>query len=89
MKNLNKFCIQCFAGKLVWQENWFCRETGVPGKLVWQGNWFGRETGLAGKLVLQGNWFFVTLTNIFAIILMVKQITYNGKISDITILRFF
>ena len=74
------------AGKLVWQGNWFGRETGLAGKLVWQGNWFGRETGLAGKLVWQGNWFLVTLAKTFIIILAVKQITYNAKVSDITIL---
>ena len=55
--------------------NWFCRS---------QGNWFGRETGLAGKLVWQGNLFLVTLAKIFIIILVVKQITYNAKVSDIT-----
>ena len=64
----------------------FRRETGSAGKLVSQGNWCRRETGVAGKLVAQGNWFFVTLANIFVIILMMKQITYNGKVSDITIL---
>ena len=78
-----------FAGKLVSQENWFRRETGFAGKLVSQGNWFCRETGFAGKLVLQGNWFLVTLAKIFIIILVVKQITYNAKVSDITILYFF
>ena len=61
----------------------------MAGKLVWQGNWFGRETGLAGKLVWQGNFFLVTLANIFVIILVVKEITYNAKVSNITILRFF
>ena len=57
--------------------NWF-------GRL--QGNWCRRKTGLAGKLVSQGNWFLVTLAKIFFIILMVKQITYNAKVNDITIL---
>ena len=47
---------------------------------------FRREAGFAGKLVSQGSWFLVTLAKIFVIILMVKQITYNAKVSDITIL---
>ena len=76
------------AGKLVWQGNWFGRETGeagLAGKLVWQGNWFGSETGLAGKLVWQENWwklvsqgnlFFVTLGKTFINMLVVKQMTY-------------
>ena len=48
-------------------------------------NWFRRETGFAGKLVSQ-NLFLVTLAKIFIIILVVKQITYNAKVSDIKIL---
>ena len=47
------------------------------------------ETGFAGKLAWQGNWFLVTLAKIFIIIIVVKQITYNAKVSDITILRSF
>ena len=55
--------------KLVFQGNWFHRETGFAeklGKLVWQenwGNWFRRETGetgetgFVGKLGNWGNWF--------------------------------
>ena len=39
--------------------------------------------------VLQWHWFLVTLAKIFVIILVVKQITYNVKVSDITILWFF
>ena len=74
------------AGKLVRRGNWFGGETGSAGKLVRRGNWFGGETGSAGKLVRQGNWFLVTLAKIFIIILVVKQITYNEKVSDITIL---
>ena len=27
-----------WTGKMVWQGNWFGRETGLVGKLVWQGN---------------------------------------------------
>ena len=53
---------------------------GLAGKLVSQRNWFGGETGLTGKLVL------ATLAKIFITILVVKQITYNAKVSDITIL---
>ena len=48
-------------------------------------NWFW-ETGFAGELVSQGNWLLVTLAKIFILILVVKQITYNAKVSDITIL---
>ena len=51
----------------------------LAGKLVSQRNWFGGETGLAKKLVWQGNWFLLPL---------LKQITYNAKVSDITILWF-
>ena len=64
----------------------FRREAGLAGKLVWRGSWFGGEAGLAGKLVWRGNLFLVTLAKIFVIILVVKQITYIGKVSDITIL---
>ena len=78
------------SNKLNWfcrlQGKWFGRESGLVGKVVWQGKWFGRESGLAGKLVWQGNWFLDTLAQIFIIILVVKQITYNAKVSDITIL---
>ena len=90
-----------FAGKLVSQGIWFRRETGSTGKLVTQGNWLRRkagfarklvrlrtETGFAGKLVSQGNWFLVTLAKIFITILVVKGITYNAKVSDITVLWF-
>ena len=45
--------------------------------------------GFAGKLVSQENLFFVTFAKIFIIILVAKQITFNAKVSDITILRFF
>ena len=93
----NWFC----KGKLISQGetgsgggNWFRRgklvsegETGFGGG-SWLGNWFRK-----GKLVLQGetsfaggNWFLITLAKIFIIILVVKQITYNVKVSDITIL---
>ena len=74
------------AGKLVWRGGWFGGEAGLAGKLVWRGSWFGGEAGLAGKLVWRGNLFLVTLAKIFVIILVVKQITYIGKVSDITIL---
>ena len=54
------------------------------------------EIGFAGRdwfhgvrLVSWGDWFLVTYPKIFIIILVVKQITYNVKISDITILWFF
>ena len=68
------------------QGNWFRRATGFAGERVSQGNGFRRGTGFAGELVSQGNLFLVTLAKIFVIILMVKQITYNAKVSDITIL---
>ena len=48
-------------------------------------NWFW-ENGFAGELVSQGKWLLVTLAKIFILILVVKQITYNAKVSDITIL---
>ena len=48
--------------------------------------WFRMETGFGGKLVSQENWFLVTLAKTFVIKLVVKQITYNAKVSDITIL---
>ena len=54
--------------------------------LVWHGNWLGRETGLVGKVVWQENLIFVTLAKITIVTVVVKQITYNVKISDITIL---
>ena len=57
--------------------------------MVLQGTWFYRETGFTGKLVLQGNLCLVNLAKIFFIILVVKQVTYNAKVSDITILCFF
>ena len=47
---------------------------------------FRRESGLTGKVVWRGNLFLVTLAKIFVIVLMVKQITYNAKVSVITIL---
>ena len=52
---------------------------------------FAGETGFAGRLVLQKNWFcretgFLTLGKLFIIMLVVKQITYNAKVSDNTIL---
>ena len=56
---------------------------------VSQGEWFGGDSGLTGKVVWRGNLFLVTLAKIFVIVLMVKQITYNAKVSVITILRFF
>ena len=74
------------AGKLVWRGNRFGGETGLVGKPVWRGNRFGGETGLAGKPVWRGNSFFVTLAKIFVIILVVKQLTYNAKVNDITVL---
>ena len=45
------------------------------------------DIAFAGKLVSQGNLFLVTLAEIFIIILVVKQITYNAKVSDITIFK--
>ena len=74
------------VGKLVWRGSWFGGEAGLAGKLVWRRSWFGGEAGFGGKLVSWGSWFLVTLAKIFVIILMVKQITYNAKVSDITIL---
>ena len=61
-------------------------ETGFAGKLVSQGQWLRKETGLAEKLASQGNWFLVTVAKIFITILVVKEITYNAKVSDITVL---
>ena len=74
------------TGKLVALQNWLRWKTGCAGKLVVLANRLRRETGCAGKLVAQGNLFLVTLAKIFVIILVVKQITYNAKVSDITIL---
>ena len=85
---------------MVSRGNWCRRETGVAGKLMSRGNWCRRETGVAGKLISQENWFpgfavtlvsqghlfLVTLAKIFVIILVEKQITYNAKVSDTTIL---
>ena len=57
------------------------------GGLVSPGGWFRRWAGFVGKLVLlaklisRGNWFLVTFAKIFIIILVVKQITYNGKVN--------
>ena len=62
--------------------NWFLGETGFAGKLVSWG-------GLSGKLVWRGNWFFVTLGKTFINILVVKQSTYNAKVSDNEILWLF
>ena len=56
--------------------------TSASNKLVSQGNWFRKETGFAGKLVSQGNFFLVTLGKTFMNILVVKQSTYNAKVSD-------
>ena len=75
-----------FKGKLASKGNWLRRETGFEGKLASQGNWLHRETGFAGKMALQENLFFVTLAKMFIIILVVKQITYNAKVSNIAIL---
>ena len=77
-----------FAGR-----DWFCwgrlvlwGEIGFAG-----GDWFhgGRDWFHGVRLVSWGDWFLVTYPKIFIIILVVKQITYNVKISDITILWFF
>ena len=73
------------AGKMVSRGNWSRRETGLAGELVSRGNWSRGEIGLAGKLVSQVNLFFVTLGKIFINILVVKQITYNAKVSDNTV----
>ena len=48
--------------------------------------WLRRDTGetdCSEKLVAQGNF---TLAKIVIVILMVKEITYNAKVSDIIIL---
>ena len=37
----------------------------------------------------QGNRFLVNLAKSFIIILVVKQVTYKAKVSDITVLLFF
>ena len=96
----NWYCTQgnCFRR----QGNWSCRRGNLFRR---QESWFyrqetafaGRETGSAGrklvlqaeKLVPQGNLFLVNNTKIIIVILVVKQITYNAKVIDITTLRFF
>ena len=69
-----------WAGALVGWGHWLDGDTGWAGALV------GRDTGLAGTLVSQGNFFLVTFAKIFVILLVAKQITYNVKVIDITIL---
>ena len=54
-----------------------------------QGNWFCGEIGFVGKLVPHGNLFLVNLAKIFIMVLVVKQGTYNAKVSGITVLQFF
>ena len=44
------------------------------------------KAGLAEKLVWQGNLFLANHTEIFIVILVVRQITYNTKNFGITIL---
>ena len=56
--------------------------------MVSRGKWFRRGSGIAGEMVSQGKWFLVTLGNIFVIIIVEKQITYNEKASDTTIKIF-
>ena len=56
--------------------------------MVSQGKWFSRGNGFGGEVVSQGNLFLVTLANIFVIIIVEKQITYNARASDITIKIF-
>ena len=46
------------------------------------------ETNFAWKLVSQGISFIVAFAKIFVTILVVKQITYNAKVSDIKTLCF-
>ena len=70
------------AGRLVWRGGWFGGGAGLAGGLVWRGGWFGGEAGLAGRLVWRGSWFFVNLGKTFINILVVKQSTYNAKVSD-------
>ena len=79
--------------QLVWPGGWFGRGAGLAGKVFFfflcghvappaaEMPW-----GLAGKLVWPGNLFFVTLGKTFINILVVKQITYNAKVSDNKIL---
>ena len=54
---------------------------GFAGELVSQGNWFRRGTGFAGKLFFCYPWL-----NFYQYTCGEKQITYNAKVSDITIL---
>ena len=69
-----------WVGVLVGRGHWLGGDTGWVGTLV------GRDMGLAGTLVSQGNFFLVTFAKIFVILLVAKQITYNVKVIDITIL---
>ena len=67
----------------------FDGETGLVEYLICQGTWFGGETGLWGNWLggkSAGNLFLVTLAKIFIITLVVKQVSFNAKVSDITIL---
>ena len=73
---------------MVSQGKWFRRGSGFAGEMVSQGKWYRRGNGLAGEVVSQGKWFLVTLANIFVIIIVEKQITYNEKASDTTIKIF-
>ena len=68
--------------------DWFCRVKDWFGGVR---DWFRRvrDWFRGVRLVSWGDWFLVTYPKIFIIILVVKQITYNAKISDITILWFF
>ena len=75
-----------FAGRVVSRGGWFRGAGGFAGQVVSRGRWFRGAGSFAGQVVSRGNWFLVTLAKIFVIILMVKQITYNAKVSDITIL---
>ena len=80
-----------FQNMLIWNKlllHWKLKELLHP-IVISQRNWFRRKTGFAEKLVSQWNWFLVALAKIFVIILAVKQITYNAKLSETTILRFF
>ena len=93
IKNLKNFCIQYwfrgeagFTGRLAFRGDWLRRETGFAGGLASRGHWIRGETDFAGRLALRGDWFLVTLAKIFTVILVVKQINYNAKVSDITIL---
>ena len=62
------------------------RETRLTEELVSQGNSSHRETRVTGKPVSQRNSFFVNSTKPFILILVVKHLTCNTKVGEITVL---